>query len=130
MWYQTRRESSLAGGLAAGLALVLVSGAAAAEEPAVDHLRRQGRADTRSRSRRPGSSSRARVPQVKALIAKLKKKKSTTDLANYYAGIIGNQSGLAGLKAYRFQAFDWPGQPRLAGPDRGVGRGRADEDRP
>jgi hypothetical protein len=48
------------------------------------------------------------VAAVQALIAKLKKKKSTTDLASYYAKILGNKSGRADLSNYVFQAFAWP----------------------
>ena len=48
------------------------------------------------------------VPAVKALAAKLQRKSATKSLAGYYRGIIASKSGLAGLKAYRFQAFDWP----------------------
>jgi hypothetical protein len=48
------------------------------------------------------------APAVKALAAKLNRKAATKSLGGYYAGIIGNKSGLAGLDAYRFQAFAWP----------------------
>ena len=46
---------------------------------------------------------------VKALITKLEKKKSTVALANFYSTILASQAGKSGIKAYRFQAFDWPG---------------------
>jgi len=47
------------------------------------------------------------VPQVQALVAQLKKKKQTA-LASTYSSIIASAGGRSGLKAYRFQAFDWP----------------------
>jgi hypothetical protein len=45
---------------------------------------------------------------VKALIAKLRKKKQTA-LADFYQTILQSQAGRNGIKSYRFQAFDWPG---------------------
>jgi hypothetical protein len=48
------------------------------------------------------------IPQVKALAARLKKKKATAELASTYTSIISSTGGKSGLKAYRFQAFDWP----------------------
>src|SRR4051812_49830858 len=48
------------------------------------------------------------VPKVKALAAKLKKKKTTADLATFYTQLISTVQGRRDLSAYRFQAFDWP----------------------
>lgn len=46
---------------------------------------------------------------VKTLIAKLEKKKSTSSLGDFYKTILASQPGKSGIAAYRFQAFDWPG---------------------
>ena len=48
------------------------------------------------------------VAGVKALAAKLKKKKSTADLGNYYLTLIATPEQRQELSLYRFQAFDWP----------------------
>ena len=48
------------------------------------------------------------VAGVKALAAKLKKKKSTADLGNYYLTLIATPEQRQQLSLYRFQAFDWP----------------------
>jgi hypothetical protein len=46
------------------------------------------------------------VAGVKALAAKLKKKKSTADLGSYYLTLIATQAQRQQLAIYRFQAFD------------------------
>ena len=48
------------------------------------------------------------VAGVKALAAKLEKKKSTADLGNYYLTLIATPEQRQQLSLYRFQAFDWP----------------------
>jgi hypothetical protein len=48
------------------------------------------------------------VPKVKALAARLAKKKSTADLGKFYMQLISTAQGRRDLTAYRFQAFDWP----------------------
>jgi hypothetical protein len=48
---------------------------------------------------------------IKAMIARLEKKKSTADLADAYRQILASSAGKSGLKAYVFQAFDWPADP-------------------
>src|SRR5262249_55747607 len=49
--------------------------------------------------------------RIKAMIAQLKEKKATLDLADAYAQILSTSAGQSGLKAYVFQAFDWPQSP-------------------
>jgi hypothetical protein len=88
------------------LAVVLVAAASAANQPSTTYVDKPGGyAITIPRTWQLIPRT---VPAVKALAAKLNKKSSTKTLASYYKGIVGNKSGLAGLKAYRFQAFDWP----------------------
>jgi hypothetical protein len=48
------------------------------------------------------------VAGVKALAAKLEKKKSTADLGKYYLTLIATPQQRQELSIYRFQAFDWP----------------------
>src|SRR5580704_4898061 len=48
------------------------------------------------------------VAQVKQLVATLKKKASTVDLANAYASIISTAAGQSQVTSYTFQAIEWP----------------------
>jgi hypothetical protein len=49
------------------------------------------------------------VAEVKQYVAKYKKAKSTLDLADAYASIVASAAGRSQIAAYKFQAFDWPG---------------------
>jgi hypothetical protein len=62
------------------------------------------------------------VPQVKALIARLKKTKQA-HLASTYSSIISSAAGRTSVTAYRFQAFAWPqsaGTPLLTQVSLGI----------
>jgi hypothetical protein len=99
-------RAGLAGAIATALALAVVAAGAAKNQPSTTYVDKPGGyaiAIPKTWQLIPRS-----VPAVKALAAELQKKSATKPLAGYYKGIIASQPGLAGLKAYRFQAFDWP----------------------
>ena len=54
------------------------------------------------------------------MVATLKKKKTTLDLADAYASILASQAGRTGLTGYVFQAFDWPQSSGHADLHRGL----------
>jgi len=89
------------------LALVLAAGAAAANVQGTTYVDKPGGyAITIPKTWQLIPRTEARV---KATIAQLKKKKSTVPLASFYSTILASPAGRAGIKSYRFQAFDWPG---------------------
>ena len=103
-------KRALAGGLLVGFATVaLASFAGAATQPSTTYVDKQGgyritiptKWETIPRS----------ATQIKQMIATLKKKKTTVDLADAYASILASQAGRTGLTGYVFQAFDWPQSP-------------------
>jgi hypothetical protein len=99
-------RAGLAGALAAALALAVVGAGSAKNQPSTTYVDKPGGyaiAIPKTWQLIPRT-----VPAVKALAAKLQKKPATKSLGGYYKGIVATQAGLAGLKAYRFQAFDWP----------------------
>jgi hypothetical protein len=100
-------RAGVAGALAAALA-VTVAAAATAAKPVPSNIwvvKSQGFAITLPKT---WQAIPPTVADVKTLIARYKKSKSTADLANYYGQIIGTKAGLADMKTYKFQAFDWP----------------------
>jgi hypothetical protein len=111
VWYQGTVRVNAAGLLAALLALGVAAGGAAANQPSTTYVDKPaGYAITIPKTWQLIPRT---APAVKALAAKLKRKAATKSLGGYYAGIIGNKSGLAGLDAYRFQAFAWPDSKKL-----------------
>src|SRR5579872_5281050 len=48
------------------------------------------------------------VAQVRQLVAALKKKPSTVELADAYASIVATAAGRSQITSYTFQAFEWP----------------------
>ena len=107
MWYQASVRAGLAGALAAVLAASVAAAGGAANQPSSTYVDKAGGyAITIPKTWQLIPRT---VPAVKALAAKLNKKAATKSLAGYYKGIIASKSGVAGLEAYRFQAFDWPG---------------------
>jgi hypothetical protein len=103
-------KRALAGGLLVGFATVaLASFAGAATQPSTTYVDKQGgyRITIPTKWETiPRSSA-----QIKQMIATLKKKKTTLDLADAYASILASQAGRTGLTGYVFQAFDWPQSP-------------------
>jgi hypothetical protein len=101
-------RAGLAGALATVLALAAAAaGTAAKSQPSTIYVDKAGGyaiAIPKTWQLIPRSQA-----GVKALIAKLKKKSSTVSLADFYSTILSSQAGQSGIKAYRFQAFDWPG---------------------
>ena len=103
-------KRALAGGLLVGFATVaLASFAGAATQPSTTYVDKQGGYAITIPTKWetiPRSSA-----QIKQMVATLKKKKSTRDLADAYASILASQAGAHGLTGYVFQAFDWPQSP-------------------
>jgi hypothetical protein len=100
-------KAGLLAGLGVMLALALVASAGATNVPGTTYVdKAKGYAITIPKSWQLIPRTQA---DVKALIAKLKKKKATVALANFYSTILSSQAGRTGIKSYRFQAFDWPG---------------------
>jgi hypothetical protein len=100
-------RAGVAGALASALAAAVAAGATAAK-PAPSNIwivKSQGFAITLPKT---WQAIPPTVADVKTLIARYKKSKSTADLATYYGKIIGTKAGLTDMKAYKFQAFDWP----------------------
>jgi len=107
VWYQAPVRAGVAGAVAAALALVLAAGGAGATQPSTVYVDKAGGyaiAIPKTWQLIPRSTA-----GVQALIAKLKKKKATVPLADFYSTILSSQPGKTGINAYRFQAFDWPG---------------------
>ena len=48
------------------------------------------------------------IAQVSQVVATLKKKASTVELADAYSSIIATAAGRSQVASYTFQAFDWP----------------------
>src|ERR1700680_524485 len=48
------------------------------------------------------------VAQVNQVVAALKKKAATVELADAYASIVATAAGRSQITAYTFQAFEWP----------------------
>jgi hypothetical protein len=99
-----------AGALAAAALAVAVVGSAGAASaakvkgtPIVDKAKGYGIVLPATWELIPRSQS-----QVDALIARLKKTKSTVALAKYYQALVSTPAGKTGLTAYRLQAFAWP----------------------
>lgn len=106
--YEEAVSRALARGLIVGLVLAatLAGGAAAKNQPGTTYVdQAKGYRITIPRSWELVPRSEA---QVKALIATLKKRKSTVPLADTYQSILSSAAGRSGLTAYRFQAFLWP----------------------
>ncbi len=101
---------ALAGGLLIGVAVAaLAAGAGAANLPSTTYVDKTG--GYRITIPRKWEPVPRTAAQIKTLVATLKKKKSTVDLADAYASILSSSAGRAGLAGYVFQAFDWPQSP-------------------
>jgi hypothetical protein len=99
-------RTARAGGLVAVLAVAIAAAAPAANLPVTTYVDKGGGYSITVP--RTWQTVPRTVPQVKALIAKLKEKASTVDLANFYAQLIASPQQRSQLAVYRFQAFDWP----------------------
>jgi hypothetical protein len=102
---------ALAGGLIVALAAAaLVAGAGAAKNlPSTTYVDKTGGYEITIPTQ--WQTIPRNVATIKAIIAQLKKKKSTVDLADAYQQILSSSAGKSGLKTYVFQAFDWPASP-------------------
>jgi hypothetical protein len=95
--------------LVATATAVVASASAAKNLPSTTYVdRRDGYEITVPRTWKTVPRSTA---QIKTLVASLRKKKATLDLADAYASILASSAGRAGLRGYVFQAFDWPQSP-------------------
>ena len=114
MWYDNGMRRGRAGGVAAAAALALAAAAPAANVPSTTYVDKAGGyAITIPRTWQLVPRT---VPQIDALIARLKKKQSTADLASFYAQLIATPQQRQQLGAYVFQAFDWPASLSLPLP--------------
>jgi hypothetical protein len=100
---------ALAGALPVGLAALALGSASAANQPSTTYVDRQG--GYRITIPTKWATIPRRSAEIKQLIATLRKKKTTIDLADAYASILASPAGRAGLTGYVFQAFDWPQSP-------------------
>ena len=99
-------KRALAGGLACAIGLALAASGTGANVPGTTYVDKAGGYEiTIPKSWQTVPRS---VAEVNALIAKLKKSKSTSDLAGYYKQLISTTEERKDLSVYRFQAFDWP----------------------
>ncbi len=106
MWYDNGMGRARAGGIALAAALAVAAAAPAANVPGTTYVDKAGGYSITIP--RTWQLIPRTVPQINALVAKLKKKTSTVDLANYYKQLVASPEQRRELSAYRFQAFDWP----------------------